>query len=202
METILNTLIENLASGHIFLGNFLLLVALLFANWSNIIAFIEDRKNAKIKVLTDALECEHIKGLMRENLKSELIKQYFRLATGINAEKDVREAILNTIESASGKLKLNHFKHADSFLTMKDSTLSLHVPRWKKFFYWVEKALCIASFCMFVFLVPLAVFAFFVAGASSVAVIAAMAAWSLVMSFLSLEQTFSVSSAEIIQRHL
>ena len=136
METILNTLIEYLTNESTFLGYFLLLVALLFANWSNIIAFIEDRKNAKIKVLTDALECEHIKGLMRENLKSELIKQYFRLATGINAEKNMREAILHTIDGASGELKISHFEDALLHLTVKNGELSVDLSRFFKYVCW------------------------------------------------------------------
>ena len=202
IDTNITTLIEKLTNENTFLGYFFLLAVLLLPYLPNIPEFIEKRKNAKIKLLSDALECEHIEELMREHLESELSTRHFHLATGINAEKDVREAILHTIDAASGELKLNHFKHAFSFLTLKGSTLSLHVPRFEKFFYRVSKVIRFMSFGMLLFTIFFAILSILVADASKFAFFVTMAAVSFISIYCSVEHTFRVSSAEIIQRYL
>ncbi len=202
IDTNITTLIENLTNENTFLSYLVVPVFLLLFNLRNITTFIQERKNAKIKLLSDALECEHIIGITREHLKSELSTRHFHLATGINAEKKVREAILNTIDGASGELKLNDFKHADSFLTMKGSTLSLHVPRSEKFSYRVSQVFSFVSFGMTVFTVFLAYLSILVADASKIAFFVTMAALFFISLCWCVGQTFPVSSAKIIQRHL
>jgi len=93
----------------------------------SILSFIDERKKSKLENISSALNCKYIEGLTKEHLKNEVVNEHFYLSTGINIEKELREAILKSHSEAKGKLTFTHYKRALKYLRCKENDISLEV---------------------------------------------------------------------------
>lgn len=109
-------------------------VAMAF-NFRKIIEFIEYRKKAKILSLVDALNCKQVEGLTKEHLQEELVREHFKLTTGIGVEKEFREAIIEAHKRGAGSVNFLHFKRALPHLKCTENTLSVNISCIEKFLH-------------------------------------------------------------------
>lgn len=135
MKEILDKLIDSLSNGNILLAAVIAVVALIF-NYKKIMEFIDERKKARIVKLIEALECEHIQGLTKCHLEEELATEHFKMTTGIEAEKEFREAIIQAHRNTNGALNFIQFKRALPHLFYKDSNLSVRITKFEWVGYW------------------------------------------------------------------
>lgn len=130
MDT-LNKLIESIEKGNIFITILIIVVALIF-NYKNIIEFLDSRRKVKISKLEDVLKSDNIKGLDRELLESELLKEQFKSTIGLNVEKEFREAIIKSHQSTNGEIRFVHFQRALPHFKYENKTLALDISRFEK----------------------------------------------------------------------
>jgi len=139
LNEILEKLVDKVKSGDYLSGALIVMVALIF-NFKKIVDFLEDRKKARLLKLTEALECEHVRGLSKSHLEEELATEYFKIVTGIRLEKEFREAIIKAHRDTKGEINFTHFKRALPHIIFNDSKLSVNIS----IFEWVGYAF---NFC-------------------------------------------------------
>lgn len=134
MQEVLDNLIDSLNNGNILVAVVVVAVALVF-NYKKIADFWDERKKTRISRLSDALKCAQVSGATRSHLESELAKEYFKITTGINLEKEFRETLIQTHRSTKGELSFVHFKRALPYLRFEDSKISVRISLFEKLGY-------------------------------------------------------------------
>jgi hypothetical protein len=125
---IINKLIKSIEEGNILVTGIIIFVALIF-NYKSIIEFLDSRKKVKISKLEEALKNENIKGLDRELLESELIKEQFKSTIGLDVEKEFREAIISTHKNTKGEVRFVHFQRGLPFLEYENNILKVTISK-------------------------------------------------------------------------
>lgn len=105
----------------------------------------------KLEKLENALKSELISDCTRIVLEIELVREHFRLCTGISREKEFREAMLNVYLSTKGEVDFIHFKRALMYLDYKDSKLQLEVTEEHKKNYKNNRIIAFFYFCFALF---------------------------------------------------
>lgn len=95
-----------------------LFLALVF-NLEAIFNFFNNFLVRKLTVLKDSTGENGATGLTREVLQEEINSTLFRYATGINAEKHLREEIIKLHQLADGRLTYSNFRRTYLFLEIK-----------------------------------------------------------------------------------
>ena len=134
MQEVLNKIIESLENGNILLVVALVAVALVI-NSQKILEYYESRKRLRIEKLKEALASEHVKDSTRTHLEDDLEAEYFNLATGINLERDFREAIIKAHQSSDGDIRFVHFKRAMPHIKFNNKALSVVITPAEKASY-------------------------------------------------------------------
>lgn len=98
----------------------------------SIVTFWDERRRIKLSQLKEALACDCIKGDTRRFLEGELESEYYRLATGMKLEKEVREALINTHNKCNGELRFDHFRRARYCYQFEDGKLDVHISMLTK----------------------------------------------------------------------
>ncbi len=124
MIELIGTLNKAISEDNIWMVFAIVLVFLLF-KVKTVVDFWDDRRKAKITKIKEALECGTISGVTREHLENELEKEYWRLATGIQCEKEYREAIVKAHKNCNGEIGFRHFIRSQDELLFKDGVLSI-----------------------------------------------------------------------------
>ena len=127
---ILSKFIESMEKGNILIAMLIAFVALLF-NYKSIIEFFDSRKKVKISKLEEILKNENIKGLDRELLENELIKEQFKSTVGLGVEKEFREAIIKAHQKTNGELRFRHFQRALPYLKYEQGTLKVSISKFE-----------------------------------------------------------------------
>lgn len=89
-------------------------------------------KRRKLKKLKDALDSEYVTGLTKERLLEDIETEYYRLATGISAEKSIREAMIKNHKSIASDVSYYHFLRARYHLGMKNGELTVNISWFDK----------------------------------------------------------------------
>ena len=132
MDNFLNLLIEGITTGNIFVVAIIVVMAIIF-NFEKIFSFLHTRKRVKIQLIEESLKNLHVNGDTKLYLESLLEKEYFKAITGIDLEKEIREALIQVHKEANGELKFKHFKRAIPFLLYKDGVLSVKIDKFSMF---------------------------------------------------------------------
>lgn len=98
----------------------------------SIVTFWDERRRIKLSQLKEALACDCIKGDTRRFLEGELESEYYRLATGMKLEKEVREALINTHNKCNGELRFDHFRRARDNYRFEDGKLVVQLSTFTK----------------------------------------------------------------------
>jgi hypothetical protein len=105
----------------------------------------------KLEKLENALKSELIKGCTRIVLENELVREHFRICTGISREKEFREAMLNDYLSTRGEVDFIHFKRALMYLDYKDSKLQIEITEEHRKNYKHNRIIAFVYFCCALF---------------------------------------------------
>lgn len=200
MKDILGVLVENFRDGNILIGLIIVLVGLAF-NYKNIVEFFEDRKKARIKKLNEALQSEFVTGLTRVHLEQELAIEHFKITTGIRLEKQLREAIIETHQYASGELSFIHFKRALPHLFYEEKKLIMRISLTDLISYFIN---LIFGFVLMLLGIILIVLSRSAEGISFIQLLSAFGSgvFFIVFSLFMLYQTFSVTSARMVDKYV
>jgi len=117
----------------------LIIVFVLFyfsLNLSKFIANYDFLRSRNINSLNNALKSDKFDGISKEHLEAELEKKYFYFATGINLEKENREALIKLHKSSNGNIHFAHFKRAIPFLSFQDAKITFEKEIKYKIFYY------------------------------------------------------------------
>jgi hypothetical protein len=66
-------------------------------------------------------------------LENLIESEYFKSITGINLEKEIREALLQAHQKTNGELNFKHFKRSIPYLSYKDAVLSVKIDIFSMF---------------------------------------------------------------------
>jgi hypothetical protein len=132
MDKLLNPLIDGVTSGNILIVAIIFAVAFIF-NVEKIFSFLDERKKVKIQLIEESLNNSHVNGNTKLYLENLIESEYFKSITGINLEKEIREALLQAHQKANGELKFKHFKRSIPYLSYKDATLSVKIDIFSVF---------------------------------------------------------------------
>lgn len=135
MKDILDKLVDSLNNGNIVLGLVIVAVALVF-NYKKIVDFLEERKKARITMLTEALSCVFVTGLTKEHLQQELATEHFKITTGLRLEQQFREAVIEAHIAAKGELSFLHFRRALPHLFFEQNSLKVKITKLEQVSYW------------------------------------------------------------------
>ena len=126
MDKVLSSLIEGVTSGNILVIAVIVAVAIIF-NLEKIFGFVDARKKVKIQLIEESLTNSHVSEKTKEHLENLIETEYFKSATGIYLEKEVREALIKAHLQTNGELKFKHFKRSIPYLKYKNSVLSVNI---------------------------------------------------------------------------
>jgi hypothetical protein len=115
----------------------------------SIIEFIDERRKSRIYKLNEALNCAQISGETRSFLENEIVKEHFRLCTGINVEDELRKALINNHKESEGELEFLHFRRARPHIEFirKENEILIKINWIERVIYYI--AYSIAIFCVF-----------------------------------------------------
>ena len=150
MVEITEALINAVEAGNVWVIVALGAITLIFKAKS-IVTFWDDRRRIKLSQLKEALDCECIKGDTRKFLESELESEYYRLATGVKLEKEVREALIQTHQKCNGELRFDHFRRALSSCEFENGKLRVEISLFTKITGWYGAAVSLFSFISLLF---------------------------------------------------
>ena len=92
-------------------------------------------RKRKLEHLKDACASEHVKGLTKERLQEDIETEYYRLATGIFAEKCLREAMISAHKDISGDIGYIHFLRGKEFIGLERGKLIITINKFDKAIY-------------------------------------------------------------------
>lgn len=158
MKDIFGKILEDISRGDLISVSILCFFLLLF-NLKKVVNFVEEIKRAKVAKLSNALDCRHVSGLTRDLLEEELVREHFKICTGIGVEKEFREAILKAHRFTRGELDFKHFRRALPYFKFVDSKLSVEISRLSKIYSWLQFifALLTLVFGLLILLVPVVI---------------------------------------------
>lgn len=126
MDKLLNPLIDGVTGGNILVVAIIFAVAFIF-NVEKIFSFLDGRKKVKIQLIEESLNNSHVNGNTKLYLENLIESEYFKSITGINLEKEIREALLQAHQKTNGELNFKHFKRSIPYLSYKDAVLSVKI---------------------------------------------------------------------------
>lgn len=200
MELILDKLIESLNNGNILVAVVVIFVAIIF-NYKNISELFYDKKKEKIIKLNESLLCEHVTGLTKEHLVEELIKEQFKLHTGIGVEKEFREALISEHRNTNGEISFSHFKRALPFIFYENGRILVKLSPFDKAGYFVN---LLAGFLMAFLGLLVAVLTSQIHQPTIFQILSmlGLAIFFMFVGFYMLTQTFPFTSAKKLVKHL
>lgn len=111
------------------IGTFtIILLIVLIIHYRKLFDFIEHNRTLRISHLEKALQSEHIKGKTRDHLIREYEKAYYNRTVGINVEREFREKIIESFESAKGEINFHHFRRAMHNIDYEDGEIITTKP--------------------------------------------------------------------------
>jgi hypothetical protein len=132
MDKLLNPLIDGVTGGNILVVAIIFAVAFIF-NVEKIFSFLDGRKKVKIQLIEESLNNSHVNGNTKLYLENLIESEYFKSITGINLEKEIREALLQAHQKTNGELNFKHFKRSIPYLSYKDAVLSVKIDIFSMF---------------------------------------------------------------------
>ncbi|WP_136678664.1 hypothetical protein [Neptunomonas sp. XY-337] len=135
MSATLETIIDSLKNGEFVLTILIILISLI-VNYEKIILIIENRNKARVRKLLEAIECQSAKGVTKEYLIEELANEQFKVATGIGAERELREAMILLHRSMEGELPFKYFKRALPHLSLKEGEIEVTISKLDSVNFW------------------------------------------------------------------
>ncbi|WP_299773509.1 hypothetical protein [uncultured Pseudoteredinibacter sp.] len=99
---------------------------ILFSFWKNF-------RFSKQQAMIDALALPQLCGISRECLEESLAQESYRLCTGLDADKKLREAILLAFKSCPKKLPIRDYHRAGNFVKLSAGKLQVNIA-WGDYF--------------------------------------------------------------------
>jgi hypothetical protein len=189
-------------------GNGILVIVISLAitgilNAEKIIGFLESRKKSQIKRLHEALECAHIDDKLREFIKQEIQREYFLYTYKINAEKHLRDQILELYRNSNGDLLLHHFRRANEYLKCENGKITVKIKTFDKVLYIFNLLLFIVATLlgMLLLVLPMVLAAFSIEmPENKVMLLIAEGSVIMIYSLFPYSQTLPVRSAKKIDK--
>jgi hypothetical protein len=116
---------------------FLFLAVVMLRNPREIIQSLDVWKSSKTSALELALKSKYLKGSSRTLIEDKLEQRHFYLSTGLNAEKLIRQKILDVYAYSAGRVKFRHFVRVNNRYGFDDSVLSLKWGYYELFSLWL-----------------------------------------------------------------
>lgn len=128
-----NKIVDLFASDNYGVGIFAFIAVVMGSiafNLTKIVTFFDERKNIKLAKLTNALKCEYITESDKYHYQEALATEHFAIATGLRAEKEIRDLIVNCHKNCEGTLRFAHFKRAIPFIRLEDGKATVIITRY------------------------------------------------------------------------
>ena len=128
-------IIKQVLNGN-FVVAFIFIAIYAFKNPKEFIQTFNAVQFSKIGNLDLALKSKYLKGLSRTVIEDQLEQRYFYLSTGLNAEKLIRQKILEVYAYSEGRVNFRHFVRVNNRFSFKNSTLSIKWGRYECLSLW------------------------------------------------------------------
>lgn len=121
MDIVIEAIKEAMKNGVTgYIQAFAIVLVVLIFNIKKIVTFWDERKKAKTLQIQEAIDKSS--GITKEYLEDELVQEHFYRVTSINAEKQLREAILQSHRALGGKVNFTLFKRARAHFFLDDNS--------------------------------------------------------------------------------
>lgn len=200
MELIIEKLLSAIDDGNYLVFVFVAVLAISI-NIKKIHSFYESLRRNKLEKIKESLSCEYITGLTREQLESEVETEYFKLITGMYAEKTLREKAIELHKKSNGELGFFHFIRARSYLLINNGALEVNISGFERFSYifnHVSAAILGIGAAAFIFIPS------YIKGISiyQILALAGFGVFLLIITLFLLNQTFPFYSANRIKNYI
>lgn len=128
MESLVATFISMLGKGE-YLSLLIGITVSIFLNYRKILESFDQIQKRRLERIKEALSSDYTSGLTRERLKEDLETEYYRLATGVFAEKPLREEMINTHKSMEKEVGFYHFLRARDYISLENGMFSIKIKR-------------------------------------------------------------------------
>jgi uncharacterized membrane protein len=122
-------------------GNLVVLIVLLvfvvLTKAKEIAETLDTLKSSKTKTLELALKSKYIKGASRTLLQDQLEQRYFYQSTGLDAERPIREEIIEIHHCLKGRVRFEHFIRAKRQYEFNKEILSIQWGKIQKISLWI-----------------------------------------------------------------
>ena len=146
-----NEIISQALNGNSFVAVIIIAIHVI-KNPKGFVLIFDTFKFSKISILNLALKSKYLKGSSRTLIEDQLEQRYVYLSTGLNAEKLIRQKILEVYAHSEGRVNFRHFVRVNNRFNLKNPTLSIKWGRYEFFSLW---ALGIASIGSLIFMLIL-----------------------------------------------
>lgn len=150
MNKILDIITKNLENGNYLLIIVILILVILF-KFETIFKSFDNLKKNKIKYLFELEKKDILDENIREALNETINNQIFKITTGINTNKFMRQKILELYHQKKGELTLRQFKLSQNFLNLKNEEITINLTKFDTFWFIIN--LFIGFFMFFIGLV-------------------------------------------------
>ncbi|MCK8067044.1 hypothetical protein [Cobetia sp. 1CM21F] len=194
------TIVKALKEGE-FITMLIVVLLSLILNIKVIYSFLYERRNVRSKFLQDALNCPDLSEETLFLLQNELVSERFKLATGLEVKRGLREEITKIYANANGELRSEVFRRSMPLLKFRDGKLQIVVTTFDLVSLWYNR---IASGFLIVFSIFLLAFAWIVGFEHLTQVISLiiLSVLSFFMAFLLLRETVSFHLVKEIEPYL
>lgn len=200
MELIIGKLLSAIEDGNYLTFVFIAVLAISI-NIKKIHSFYESLRKNKLEKIKESLSCEYITGLTREQLESELETEYFKLITGMHADKLLREKAIELHKKSNGELGFFHFIRSRSYLLINNGALEVKISGFDRFSYVFNHVAAV------ILGIGAATFIFIPGHIKGISIyqilaLAGFGAFLLIITLFLINQTFPVYSANRIKDYI
>jgi len=122
-------------------GNYLLIVLIVFIvlsfKFEKIFKSFDNMKKNKLNFLIDITKKDFLDNTTKENVYETINNDIFKVTTGIQTNKYMREKIINLYNNYKGEISLYDIKKSIPFLKIKNDSINIKLTKFDYYFSYI-----------------------------------------------------------------
>jgi len=200
MDKVISNIVSELSNENYIIVAVIVVCTIVF-NLNAIANFFDARKKVKINLINDALGNDNVTGATKKYLENLVEFEYFHKITGVAAEKDIREKLIEAYESTHGKIRFSHFKRSVPYINFYNDQINIEIGWFSKIAFAYN---IISAFCNFIGVVLLLSLIYFQTEVVVVDIYQGLMALTVMflLGMFFLSQSLPVVSSYYVKKHL